>query len=51
MPVYGVFLFLWQCVPRREGNRELTQPSVVAALRAAFPQLDTIQIGGFGLVH
>ena len=40
--VYGVFLFLWHCASCREGNRELTQPSVVAALRAAFPQLATV---------
>ena len=40
--VYGVFLFLWQCASRREGNRELTQPSVVESLQAAFPQLATI---------
>ena len=40
--VYGTFLFLWQCASRREGNRELTQPSVVEALQAAFPQLAAI---------
>lgn len=40
--VYGILLFAFQYSSRREANRELTSPGVLAALRSVFPDIDSV---------
>ncbi|MHB2021613.1 MAG: transposase family protein [Candidatus Xenobia bacterium] len=39
--LYGMLLFVYQYASRREGNRELSRPEFLAALRTVFPELAT----------
>ncbi len=40
--VYGVLLFAFAMESRRQANRELSRPGLWAALRVAFPELDSV---------
>ncbi len=39
---FGLLLFVFQCTSRREANRELTDPSVLAKIKSVFPEIDSI---------
>lgn len=38
---FGLLLFVFRYVSRREANRELTRPAVLEMLRAVFPEIDS----------
>lgn len=39
---FGMLLFVCQCASRREANKQLTDPSVLAKIRTVFPEIDSI---------